>query len=63
MPMRWAITEVSGWQLAGSYLLLVLSFYFLRRLAAKIFRISILITGKEPSWGELFRLMKAQLRN
>lgn len=58
MPMRWAITEVGFWQLAGSFLLLVLTFYFFRKLAAKIFRVSILITGKEPTWCEVYRLSK-----
>lgn len=58
MPMRWAITEVGIWQLAGSFLVLVLTFYFLRKLAAKIFRVSILITGKEPTWSEVYRLSK-----
>jgi ABC-2 type transport system permease protein len=58
MPMRWAITEVDCWELAGSFLLLLLTFYFLRILAAKIFRVSILITGKEPSWREIFKLIK-----
>jgi ABC-2 type transport system permease protein len=59
MPMRWAITEVPAWQPAGSFLLLALTFYFLRRLAAKIFRVSILITGKEPTWREVYRLSRA----
>lgn len=58
MPMRWAITEVGIWQLAGSFLILVLTFYFFRRLAAKIFRVSILITGKEPTWSEVYKLSK-----
>ena len=58
MPMRWAITEVGFWQLAGSFLLLVLTFYFLRKLAAKIFRVSILITGKEPTFSEVYKLLK-----
>lgn len=58
MPMRWAITEVGSWQLAGSFLLLVLTFYFLRKLAAKIFRVSILITGKEPTFREVYKLSK-----
>lgn len=58
MPIRWAITEVDIWQLAGSFILLVLTFYLLRKLAAKIFRVSILITGKEPTFGEVFRLSK-----
>ncbi len=58
MPMRWAITEVGIWQLTGSFMLLVLTFYFLRKIAAKIFRVSILMTGKEPSWSEVYRLIK-----
>jgi ABC-2 type transport system permease protein len=58
MPMRWAVTEVGFWQPAGSFLLLMLTFYLLRKLAAKIFRVSILMSGKEPSWNEIFRLVK-----
>ena len=58
MPMRWAITEVEIWQLAGSLILLIATFYVLRKLAAKIFRVSILISGKEPSWSQIFQLMK-----
>lgn len=58
MPMRWALTEVGFWQLAGSFLVLAFTFYFLRKLAAKIFRVSILITGKEPTFGEVYRLSK-----
>jgi ABC-2 type transport system permease protein len=58
MPMRWAITEVGWWQLPGSLLVLIVAFYYLRKLAAKIFRVSILITGKEPTWKEVFKLVK-----
>ncbi|WP_337873419.1 ABC transporter permease [Ignavibacterium sp.] len=58
MPMRWAITEVGLWQLLGSFIVLVLTFYSLRKVAAKIFRVSILMTGKEPSWNEIFKLVK-----
>jgi ABC-2 type transport system permease protein len=58
MPMRWAITKVGFWEIAGSFLLLVLTFYFLRKLAAKIFRVSILITGKEPTLSEVYKLSK-----
>jgi ABC-2 type transport system permease protein len=58
MPMRWAITEMGFWQLVGSFIVLVATFYFLRKLAAKIFRVSILISGKEPSWSEIFKLLK-----
>ncbi len=58
MPMRWAITEVELWQLTGAFLGLVLTFYLIRKLAAKIFHMSILLSGKEPSWGEVFRQLK-----
>jgi ABC-2 type transport system permease protein len=58
MPMRWAITEVALWQLAGSFTVLVATFYLLRKLAGRIFRVSILISGKEPTWNQIFKLLK-----
>lgn len=58
MPMRWAVTDVELWQLAGSFIVLFATFYLLRKLAAKIFRVSILMGGKEPSWSEIFKLLK-----
>lgn len=58
MPIRWAITEVGLLQLSGSFLVLVTTFYLLRKLAARIFRVSILLSGKEPSWGEIVKLMR-----
>lgn len=58
MPMRWAITEVTFWQISGSFVLLILTFYVLRKIAAKIFRVSILMTGKEPSWKEVYQFLK-----
>lgn len=58
MPMRWAITEVGVEQLIGSFILLVITFYFLRKIAAKIFRVSILMTGKEPSWSDVYKFIK-----
>ena len=58
MPIRWTITDVGIWQLLCSFFLLMLTFYSLRIIAAKIFRVSILLSGKEPSWKEVFRLIK-----
>ncbi len=58
MPIRWALTEVGFWQLAGSLVILVVTFYFIRKLAAKIFRVSILISGKEPSFIEVIKLAR-----
>jgi ABC-2 type transport system permease protein len=58
MPIRWLSTELAWWQVAGSFVLLTAAFHFFRKLAAKIFRVTILISGQEPSWGEVFKMMK-----
>ncbi|MBI9032706.1 ABC transporter permease [bacterium] len=58
MPMRWVVDVVAWWELIGSFALLILTFIGLRILAAKIFRISILISGKEPSWKEIFKMIR-----
>ena len=58
MPMRWAITEVGISQLIGSFLIFLLTFYLIRKIAAKIFRVSILLTGKEPSCSEVYKFVK-----
>ncbi len=58
MPMRWIATEVAWWELVGSFLLLTATFYLMRKLAALIFRVSILISGKEPSWSEVYKLIR-----
>lgn len=58
MPMRWVSTDVEWWQLAGAFALLAATFYLLRKLAAKIFHVSILISGKEPTWRELFKMAR-----
>ncbi|MBA4410859.1 MAG: hypothetical protein C0397_15725 [Odoribacter sp.] len=60
MPMRWVTTEVEWWQLFGSYAGLIITFYLLRKLAAKIFHVSILMSGKEPSLREVIKLVKAE---
>jgi ABC-2 type transport system permease protein len=58
MPMRWISTEIAWWEVTGSFVVLTAAFYFLRKLAAVIFRVSILISGKEPSWSEVYRLAR-----
>jgi ABC-2 type transport system permease protein len=58
MPMRWVATEVEWWHLAGSFSVLAATFYLLRKLAARIFRVSILISGKEPTWREIIKLAR-----
>lgn len=58
MPVRFALTQVPWWEVAGSFLLLFGTFYLMRRLAAGIFRFSILMSGKEPTFREAFRWMR-----
>ena len=55
MPIRWAVTDVHWLELISSFILLIATFYLFRKLAAKIFRISILVTGKELTWSEVVR--------
>jgi len=57
MPMRWVMTDLLWYETAGSWLVLSLTFYFFRILAARIFRVSILISGKEPTWQEVFGML------
>lgn len=57
-PMRWITTEVPVWELMGSYILLAVTFMLMRKIAAKIFRVSILVSGKEPGWAEIYRWIK-----
>ena len=58
MPIRWATTEVGLLEILGSFVLLMVTFYFLRKLAAKIFRVTILINGKEPTFAEVYAMSK-----
>jgi ABC-2 type transport system permease protein len=58
MPMRWIATEIFWWEIIGSFIVLVGAFYLVRKLAATIFRVSILISGKEPTWAEVIKLAR-----
>ena len=46
------------WQIAISVTLLFASFFAVVWFAAKIYRIGILMYGKKPSWGELYKWLK-----
>ncbi|TCO09841.1 ABC transporter permease [Natronoflexus pectinivorans] len=58
MPMRFVVTDVAWWEILGSFILLALAFYYIRKLAARIFHVSILINGNEPTWKDVFRMLK-----
>lgn len=58
ISVRLVLTEVSFIEISFSLLLLVLSTWYLRKAAGKIFSLSILMYGKEPSWNEISKWFK-----
>jgi ABC-2 type transport system permease protein len=59
MPVRWSLTSVPPLQLALSLVLMVVVLLACVWLAARIYRTGILMDGKKPSWGELWRWIRA----
>lgn len=58
MLQRIAAGSVAPWELIMSLLLLVGAFILTTWMAAKTYRVGILMYGKKPSWKELFKWMK-----
>jgi ABC-2 type transport system permease protein len=59
MPVRWSMASVPVLQLALSLSVMVLGLMAVVWLAAKIYRTGILMYGKKPSLGEVFRWIRA----
>ncbi|HET6632564.1 MAG TPA: ABC transporter permease [Rhodanobacteraceae bacterium] len=59
MPVRWSLASVPTLQLAASLLLIVVALLACVWLAARIYRTGILMYGKKPSFGELWRWVRA----
>ena len=55
MPARLVLGDVSAWEVLASIVLLVAAIWLMRKVATLIFRTSILISGKEPSFREVWR--------
>ena len=55
MFIRISVLEPPFWQIALSIAILIVSIFFTTRIAAKIFRIGTLMTGKRPSLPEMVR--------
>jgi ABC-2 type transport system permease protein len=55
MPVRLVLGQVSAWEVVLSMVCLLLAIWAMRKLAGIIFRTSVLITGKEPSFIEVWR--------
>ncbi|MCZ7608928.1 MAG: ABC transporter permease [Ignavibacterium sp.] len=59
MPARMILIEVPVWQILLSIIINVFVLLGIFKLAGKIYRIGILLTGKKPKWSEVFRWLKA----
>jgi len=58
LPARLVLTEVAWWEVAVALLLLGLSIWFFRSASGKIFRLGMLMHGKEPSCKEIWRWVR-----
>ena len=58
MPMRYVLGGASGGEVLLSLGILVASTAVVVRAAAKIYRVGVLMYGKRPSLGELFRWLR-----
>ncbi len=59
MPVRWAAGDLPALELAASLVLLAVGIVGATWVAARIYRVGILMTGKRPSLRELVRWVKA----
>ena len=59
MPMRMLAGDPGWWEIAAALVLLIAATNLLRRAAGKIFGTIMLMTGKEPSWREVWRWVRA----
>jgi ABC-2 type transport system permease protein len=60
MPMRCFLTPVPAWQLGASVALLLGSIVGTTWVASRIYRVGILMYGKKPDLGELWRWVRAR---
>jgi len=53
MPVRLLVTDVPLWEVVVAGVLLVLAIWLMSRIAGRVFRLGMLMYGKEPSWAEV----------
>lgn len=58
MPARMILVDVPLWQILASLILDVIVLIGVFKLAGKIYRIGILLTGKKPKWSEVFQWLR-----
>ncbi len=58
MPARMILVDVPLWQILLSIVINVIVLIGIFKLAGKIYRIGILLTGKKPKWSEVIRWLR-----
>jgi ABC-2 type transport system permease protein len=58
MPVRWAAGSLPGYEIGLSLAILVVSIVVVTWIAARIYRVGILMTGKRPNLRELVRWVR-----
>jgi len=58
MPARMILVEVPIWQILLSNVINIIVLLGIFKLAGKIYRIGILLTGKKPKWSEVLRWLR-----
>lgn len=58
MPARMILVDVPLWQILASLIVDVIVLIGVFKLAGKIYRIGILLTGKKPKWSEVFQWLR-----
>ncbi|MFQ5640022.1 MAG: ABC transporter permease [bacterium] len=58
LPARLVLTRVAFWEIAAAFVLMIGCIWILRRMAGKIFRLGMLMYGKEPGWKEMAHWLK-----
>ena len=57
-PVRMVLIGMPFWQFALAILVNLATLYFVVLLCGKIYRFTILMTGKQPSWKEIYKWMR-----
>ncbi len=58
IPVRIAMGEIAAWEIVVGVVLLFVATWYMRILAGKIFRVGMLMYGKEPTLAEMIRWIK-----
>jgi ABC-2 type transport system permease protein len=58
LSARLVLGDVAAWEFPAAVVLLLVTIWFLRRAAGKVFGLGMLMYGKEPRWSEMVRWVR-----